>query len=274
MSAYNEAKNIKRPAFLFYPADWLRDTALRTCSITARGLWMDMICYMHQGKPYGYLKVNRKAIQPAQLAIMVGLPLEDTIIYLKELKEAGVYSVKSGVIYSRRMVRDEHIRSERAKAGKKGGNPNLLKQKVNQISKQNLTPSISSSVSNTINNIEEHTARKTFAEAWQLYDGQKRELDTEWENFRAKYQTNSHELCPQVLKGIQNLLAWRREAEEHQIVHPNFFIPGFPYFATWINTRRWEAKLPPVPVTLTNTKLNSIETQSVAERLERQSQRI
>ena len=53
---------MKRPSFQFYPSDWLRDTALRSCSMGARGLWMDMICYMHEGNPYGYLKVGDKVI--------------------------------------------------------------------------------------------------------------------------------------------------------------------------------------------------------------------
>ena len=67
---------MKRPSFQFYPADWLRDTALRSCSTGARGLWIDMICFMHEGNPYGYLKVGDKVIHPSNLARMVGEPLE------------------------------------------------------------------------------------------------------------------------------------------------------------------------------------------------------
>ena len=78
---------MKRPSFQFYPSDWLRDTALRTCSIGARGLWMDMICYMHEGTPYGYLKVNNKVILPTNLARMVGLTLQEVEGYLEELKD-------------------------------------------------------------------------------------------------------------------------------------------------------------------------------------------
>ena len=46
---------MKRPSFQFYPGDWLRDPALRACSLAARGLWADVLCYMHQGAPYGHL---------------------------------------------------------------------------------------------------------------------------------------------------------------------------------------------------------------------------
>ena len=139
---------MKRPSFQFYPSDWLRDTALRTCSTGARGLWIDMICYMHEGTPYGHMKVGDKVILPENLARMVGETLEVVQGWLGELKEAGVYDLtEEGVICSRRMIRDESIRNARAEGGKLGGNPSLVGKKVNQEDKQNPTPSSSSSSS-------------------------------------------------------------------------------------------------------------------------------
>lgn len=142
---------MKRPSFQFYPSDWLRDTALRTCSVAARGLWIDMICYMHEGSPYGYLKVNNKVILPQNLARMVGLTLDEVQGYLHELNDAGVYEIDSGgSIYSKRMIRDEVLRNKRAEGGKLGGNPNLkVKHKVNLEVKQIITPSSSSSSSSS-----------------------------------------------------------------------------------------------------------------------------
>jgi hypothetical protein len=124
---------MKRPSFQFYPSDWLRDTALKSCSIGARGLWIDMICYMHEGNPYGHLKVNEKVILPANLARMVGITLQEAEGYLDELRLAGVYDIADdGSICSRRMIRDEKLREIRALGGKKGGNPALLDgKKVN-----------------------------------------------------------------------------------------------------------------------------------------------
>ena len=132
---------MKRPAFQFYPADWLRDTALRTCSCEARGLWMDMICYMHEGNPYGHLKVNQKVILPANLASMAGVNLEQILRLLDELEEAGVFSRdEEGCIFSRRMIKDEKLRELRASGGKLGGNPALVNPKVNP--KVNLPPNL------------------------------------------------------------------------------------------------------------------------------------
>jgi len=139
---------MKRPSFQFYPSDWLRDTALRSCSTGARGLWIDMICFMHEGSPYGYLKVADKVILPSNLARMVGEPLEVVQGWLHELQESGVYDVDNGAIFSRRMIRDEELRQKRAEGGKLGGNPNLkVNHKVIQEDKQKPTPSSSSTSS-------------------------------------------------------------------------------------------------------------------------------
>jgi hypothetical protein len=150
---------MKRPSFQFYPSDWLRDTALRSCSTGARGLWIDMICFMHEGNPYGYLKVGNKVILADNLARMVGLTTHEVEGYLAELKEAGVYDLDAdGTICSRRMIRDENLRNIRASGGKLGGNPALMgKSKVNLKDKhkvenevnQNPTPSSSSSSSSS-----------------------------------------------------------------------------------------------------------------------------
>lgn len=148
---------MKRPAFQFYPADWRKDAALQSCSIGARGLWVEMLCIMHECIPYGYLCVNGQPMTDSQLARLVGDTVKAVVSYKKELESAGVYSYDEGRIYSRRMVKDEHLRNIRAQAGAMGGNPVLLgnkdKQKVKQTdnheSKQSPTPSSSSSSSPT-----------------------------------------------------------------------------------------------------------------------------
>ena len=158
----------KRPAFQFYAGDWLRDTGLRSCSAAARGLWMDILCFMHEGSPYGYLKVNHKVILSPNLARMCGLTLQETEGCLAELGEAGVYEVDAeGVIFSRRMIRDEELRNKRAACGHLGGNPTLKdNQKVgfclSSEVKQKPTPSSSSSSSssNTSSNEEVGADRK------------------------------------------------------------------------------------------------------------------
>lgn len=99
---------MKSPAFQFYAGDWLRCAELRMCSSGARGLWIDMIAFMHQASPYGHLMFAGKPVGDLQLAKMVGEAPRDVARWLAELADVGVYSRnEAGVIYSRRMVRDD-----------------------------------------------------------------------------------------------------------------------------------------------------------------------
>ncbi|WP_186263318.1 hypothetical protein [Burkholderia gladioli] len=140
---------MKRPSFQFYPGDWMNDAALRMVSVGARGLWIDMMCIMHQGSEYGYLKVNGKVILASNLARMTGSTLEETEGFLGELEAAGVFSRDDeDCIFSRRMIRDEKVRQARAAGGSKGGNPALTgKRKDNLPFNLEPTPSSSSSSS-------------------------------------------------------------------------------------------------------------------------------
>jgi hypothetical protein len=121
------AAAMKLPAFMFYPGDWLRDSALSGCSLAARGLWIEMMCHMHQADPYGFLLVNGKPLDAGQLARMVGGARHEVLRLLAELNDAGVFSTDAeGRIYSRRMVRDQRVRRARAEGGKRSlENPNV-----------------------------------------------------------------------------------------------------------------------------------------------------
>jgi hypothetical protein len=114
-----------------------------------------MICFMHEGNPYGHLKVGNKVILPSNLASMVGATLPEVEGWLDELRQAGVYELAdAGEIYSKRMVRDEDLRNKRAEGGKLGGNPSLkvnhkVIPMVEKEVKQKPTPSSSSSSSSS-----------------------------------------------------------------------------------------------------------------------------
>lgn len=143
---------IRRPSFQFYPADWRKDPELQSCSLAARGLWVEMLCIMHEAEPYGHLVVNGKAMNEKQLSRAAGGSLKQIRALLSELESTGVFSrTEDGVIYSRRMVKDQHIRAVRAEAGAKGAaatnaarlSGDLPQQKVRQ------TPPPSSSSSSS-----------------------------------------------------------------------------------------------------------------------------
>ena len=125
----------KLPSMQFYPGDWLKDPALRAASSGARGLWIDMLCLMWQARPRGYLQTATGApLSDEQIARMTGnCSLEEVRGWLGELDELGVFSrTDQGVIYSRRLVREERVRQARSDAGRKGGRNRLLKQNRKQ----------------------------------------------------------------------------------------------------------------------------------------------
>lgn len=120
------------PWFKFYPSDWRADPALRVCSIAARGLWMEMLALMHEASPRGHLLVNGKSPTDAQLGALAGTSSHQITELLGELESAGVFSrTREGVIYSRRMIRDEKKGRLARKNGKNGGNPSLSKKTGN-----------------------------------------------------------------------------------------------------------------------------------------------
>lgn len=110
----------------FYPADWRADPRLRMCSLAARGLWADMLSYMHEGQPYGYLTIDGVAPPVADLAALVARPASEVRKALAELETKNVFSrTGDGVIFSRRMVRDKAKADRDRQNGKGGGNPKL-----------------------------------------------------------------------------------------------------------------------------------------------------
>lgn len=80
-----------------------------------------MMCLMHEGTPYGHLTVMGRSLPPESLARLVGESASAVKRWLRELSDNEVYSTtEEGVIYSRRMLRDEAIREARAEGGKAG----------------------------------------------------------------------------------------------------------------------------------------------------------
>jgi hypothetical protein len=115
------------PFMQWYPNDWMADPAVRSCSIAARGLWIDLLSLMHLSPRRGYLlAATGLPLSLEQIARLTGCSTDEATRLLAELRSSGVFScTDDGVIYSRRMVRDETKREKCTAAGKRGGNPTL-----------------------------------------------------------------------------------------------------------------------------------------------------
>lgn len=99
---------------------------------------MDLKCLMHQGTPYGYLRLTNKVIHKDNLVHILGANLEVIEPLLNELLDNEILAqdTDTGCYFYPDMIRKEEIRKKRAKGGKLGGNPALtgsdkVKQKVN-----------------------------------------------------------------------------------------------------------------------------------------------
>ena len=110
---------MRKPWLKFYPSDWRSDPKLRMCGLAARGLWIEIIGLMHEAQPYGHLVVAGERPSDTQLAVLVGTAADQIPDLIGELESADVFSRnQEGVIYSRRLTRDE----KRAKEGRKSIN--------------------------------------------------------------------------------------------------------------------------------------------------------
>lgn len=113
----------KLPFLKFFPNDWLAEPTVRVCSVAARGLWMDMLSLMHLSPRRGYLlAATGSPISPEHLARLTGCSADEVTRLLAELRTSGVFNcTDDGLIYSRRMVRDESVREKCRDAGRRGG---------------------------------------------------------------------------------------------------------------------------------------------------------
>jgi len=124
---------VSDPFLKFYTSDWRADPRLKMCSPAARGMWIEMICLMHEATPYGHLLVYGQNPTEAQLASLTGIPAAELSRLVGELERMGVFSrTKEGVIYSRKLVRMEQKAAIARRNGKKGGSLPIGKRSENK----------------------------------------------------------------------------------------------------------------------------------------------
>ncbi len=134
---------MKRPSFQFYPGDWSANPNLRRCTFAEKGVWLDVMCLMHDQDEYGVLRWPLKEIAQA-----VGCKVSDLLSLARKgvlkgaddsLTEPFIYTPRSGrkdgnpvtlvdtqagpIWYSSRMVKDEYVRTIRGESGSNGDPP-------------------------------------------------------------------------------------------------------------------------------------------------------
>lgn len=95
---------MKRPSFQFYPADWQANSNLRRCTHEEKGIWLDVLCLLHDQEEYGVVRWPLLEIAQA-----VGAPIGKLrgIVAKGVLKGADAGSKAPAVIYTPRHGRKD-----------------------------------------------------------------------------------------------------------------------------------------------------------------------
>lgn len=136
---------MKRPAFQFYPADWVGNKKLRRCSIAAHGAWIALLCLLHDSDEYGIVRWPLQEIAENLHKVTVKLLLElvekgvlkgsdgamPAFIHIprhggRDLPGVTLIAANSGPCwYSSRMVHDEWARQTRGATTRFGASREL-----------------------------------------------------------------------------------------------------------------------------------------------------
>jgi hypothetical protein len=137
-----ELREDRRPADLWFWSDWFSSIDVRSCSLAAQGLWVNMLGIMSRADRKGFLSINGKQMDSRELAKFVGEFKDKVEELLAELEYYKVFSRDAdGTIYNRRMVNESDLSRKRAEAGRKGGSSkqSSSKPEANVISKPEAT---------------------------------------------------------------------------------------------------------------------------------------
>ncbi len=101
---------MKQPAFMFYPGDWLKDPCLSLCSPATRGIWIDVLCCMHE------LRSGSLSGTPDQMARALRCSPTDLHTAVQELHATGAAIVRNGhgvvTLTNRRKEREAKARQQ------------------------------------------------------------------------------------------------------------------------------------------------------------------
>lgn len=98
------ARTVKQPALMLYTGDWKKEPGLTMCSAATRGIWLDLLCAMHDDDRCG--KVVGTVPQLARVARCTEQEMVAAIEELRSTKTADVTLCPENVtLINRRMFR-------------------------------------------------------------------------------------------------------------------------------------------------------------------------
>ncbi|MGZ8132560.1 hypothetical protein ACXU40_09230 [Bordetella bronchiseptica] len=255
---------MKRPSFQFYPGDWSGNSNLRRCTHAEKGAWLDVMCLMHDQEEYGVLRWPLKEVAQAvgcPVGLLKGLASKGVLKGSDSaLEDAFVYTPRSGrkngdsvelvptqagpIWFSSRMVKDEYVRTIRGESSRFGdGNGDSSKGAPKPSTKGSPKPpfgdgSSSSSSSSYKNNTPLPPGGGLppgFVRFWDAWPKSPRKVDKA--DCCKRWKRHGLEtLADEIVKHVEAMCEseqWKRGYE--------------PAPATYLNGRRWEDDMPPMP---------------------------
>lgn len=247
--------NMKRPSFQFYPADWRQNGNLRRCSDAARGVWVDILCVLHDSDEYGIIRwpledlaraagVKLKYVEElVEKDVLKGADADfEGFIYIP--RHAGqdgepvtlIAKSQKNVWFSSRFVRDEWIRKRRGgdtrfKPADDSPQPSP-KSPPNRAVGGSVGDGSSSSFSSSFKKPPtplrgQHLGEDDFENFWAQYPNKKGKA-----NARKEFLKLPREILPTILAGLE---AYKKT--DQWTKDDGKFIP---FGSTFIHQKRWE----------------------------------
>lgn len=242
----------KLPAFQFYPGDWMKDPNLRRCSAAARGIWMDLLCLMFECADRGRLVTNSVTWTLQDAAQAISGDTKENLSLIQELLDKGVaHQDENGVIYSKRLLRDENKR-----VGNKERQHDFREsQKSNACVTHHVTPMSEEEVEDEkedVVGVKKQLLDSAVEEIWQLYP---RKVSKK-QGISAIRAAIDREAKALELPGAIDYLKIQTEKFFKAVspyIQDDFMLGKCPHGATWFNDSRYD--LPPAEWTA-NFKTN------------------
>ena len=219
----------------WYPGAMRAETAYLQCSLETRLVWRELLDYLYDQEPRGYLYNGGEAISAAGLGMAIAVPEKIVTTALSELLRRGVCSetgegheLGPGIIFSRRMVRDSSKSTEFTEYGHRGGNPTLLKAGGKAPSPKAATGPGSPKIAD----LGDGAGR--FDQFWAAYPRKvgKGEVKKWWLKHRP-----GEELTATIIAAVEAQKtgdAWTKDGGKY-----------IPYPTTWLNREGWEDEVRP-----------------------------
>jgi len=110
------------PYLKFYPGDWRKDPGVQSLDYFERGVWFELLLFMHESEERGVLIARGHALSDLSISRLLGLQESETQDILDKLVKNNIAARcdDTGALLCRRMCRESHLSAVRADAGKRG----------------------------------------------------------------------------------------------------------------------------------------------------------